>query len=52
MSKEHFCPLCKVKFLKALWCPLAGDSNCPITTQSKPTPEQRIQLGMDEKERA
>ena len=45
---EQKCPLCKLRFLKALWCPLAADSNCPMTTQAKPTLEQRQQLGMDE----
>ncbi len=48
MTKETRCPLCKVVFLEALWCPLAGGQNCPITDQRQPTQEQREQLKMDE----
>lgn len=49
MAKDQCCPLCKVRFLEALWCPLAGNNRCPITSQSGPTEEQRQQLKMDEK---
>jgi len=51
MSKDQHCPLCKVRFLEALWCPLAGNHKCPVTEQSQPTAEQRKQLGMDKDER-
>jgi hypothetical protein len=45
---ETRCSLCKLKFLEALWCPLAGNHKCPVTTQAQPTAEQRQLLKMDE----
>ena len=49
MTQETFCKICKIRFIEALWC---GSQNCPCTPQRQPTEEQRIQLKMDEKERA
>jgi hypothetical protein len=45
---EQKCPLCKLRFKECLWCPLAGNGDCPITTQSRPTPEQREIYKLDE----
>jgi hypothetical protein len=45
MTQETKCPICKIRFLEALWC---GSPNCPCTTQRQPTAEQRQLLKMDE----
>lgn len=52
MTQDTKCPLCKVQFLKALWCPLAGGSRCPITDQARPTEEQKEKLGMNDAARS
>ncbi len=49
MTQETKCPVCKLRFLQALWCPLAAEKLCPITRHANPTKEQRQQLKMDEK---
>ena len=46
--KETKCPVCKVICSGALWCPLASDDKCPLTTVAYPTPEMREKLRMDE----
>lgn len=49
---EKKCPLCKLRFLQALWCPLATEGlaaeGCPVTKQRAPTAEMRQQLKMDD----
>jgi len=45
---EKKCPVCKVICGGALWCPLASDDRCPLTTNAQPTEAQKEMLGMND----